>query len=41
MYVLILIVRGGKARQVHWLMYVIGALFVVYFLRGAIEGLVL
>ena len=40
MYVLIRLVRG-KARQVHWLMYVIAALFVVYFLRGAIEGLLL
>ncbi|MGO2608487.1 MAG: solute carrier family 23 protein, partial [Brachybacterium tyrofermentans] len=40
MYVLIRLVRG-KAREVHWLMYVIAALFVVYFLRGAIEGLLL
>src|SRR5699024_1501076 len=36
MYVLIRMVRG-KSREVHWLMYVIAALFVVYFLRGAIE----
>ncbi|MGY5763569.1 NCS2 family permease [Brachybacterium sp. DNPG3] len=40
MYVLILLVRG-KARQIHWLMYVIAGLFIVYFLRGAIESLVL
>ena len=40
MYVLIRVVRG-KARQVHWLMYVIAALFIAYFLRGAIEGLLL
>jgi AGZA family xanthine/uracil permease-like MFS transporter len=37
-YVLIRIVRG-KARQVHWLMYVVAAMFVLYFLRSAIEGL--
>ena len=40
MYVLIRVVRG-KAREVHWLMYLIAALFVAYFLRGAIEGLLL
>ncbi|GAA1491399.1 NCS2 family permease [Brachybacterium sacelli] len=40
MYVLIRVVRG-KAREVHWLMYVIAVLFVVYFLRGAFEGLLL
>ena len=40
MYVLIRVVRG-KAREVHWLMYLIAVLFVVYFLRGAIEGLLL
>ncbi|ASK66849.1 permease [Brachybacterium avium] len=40
MYVLIRVVRG-KARQVHWLMYLIALLFVVYFLRGAIEGILL
>ena len=40
MYVLIRLVRG-KAREVHWLMYVIAAMFIAYFLRGAIEGLLL
>ncbi|GAA4525078.1 NCS2 family permease [Brachybacterium paraconglomeratum] len=40
MYVLIRVVRG-KAREVHWLMYLIAALFVAYFLRGSIEGLLL
>ncbi len=40
MYVLIRVVRG-KAREVHWLMYLIAALFIAYFLRGAIEGLLL
>lgn len=40
MYVLIRMVRG-RAREVHWLMYLIALLFVVYFLRGAIEGLLL
>ncbi len=40
MYVLIRVVRG-KAREVHWLMYVVAALFVLYFLRGAIEGMLL
>ena len=40
MYVLIRVVRG-KAREVHWLMYLIAVLFVAYFLRGAIEGLLL
>ncbi|UVY83171.1 NCS2 family permease [Brachybacterium sp. NBEC-018] len=40
MYVIIRLVRG-KVREVHWLMYVIAAMFVVYFLRGAIEGLLL
>ncbi|MEE1619049.1 NCS2 family permease [Brachybacterium sp. J153] len=40
MYVVIRLVRG-KAREVHWLMYVIAALFIAYFLRGAIEGLLL
>ena len=37
-YVLIRIVRG-KGRQVHWLMHLIAVLFVAYFLRGAVEGL--
>lgn len=32
-YLLLKIARG-KARQVHWLMYVIGAAFVVYFVQG-------
>ncbi|WP_010534320.1 NCS2 family permease [Brachybacterium squillarum] len=40
MYVLIRMVRG-KAREVHWLMYLIAVLFVIYFLRGALEGLFL
>ncbi|HEX7349889.1 NCS2 family permease [Brachybacterium sp.] len=40
MYVLIRVVRG-KAREIHWLMYLIALLFVAYFLRGAIEGLLL
>lgn len=40
MYVLIRMVRG-KAREVHWLMYLIAVLFVAYFLRGALEGLLL
>ena len=40
MYVLIRVVRG-KAREVHWLMCLIAVLFVAYFLRGAIEGLLL
>ncbi|HIY24949.1 MAG TPA: NCS2 family permease [Candidatus Brachybacterium merdigallinarum] len=40
MYVLLKVVRG-KARQVHWLMYLIAVMFIVYFLRGAIEGLLL
>ncbi|WP_114856597.1 NCS2 family permease [Brachybacterium sp. YJGR34] len=40
MYVLIRVVRG-KAREVHWLMYLISALFIAYFLRGALESLLL
>ena len=40
MYVLIRVVRG-KAREVHWLMYVVAIMFVAYFLRGAVEGLLL
>src|SRR5699024_12538347 len=40
MYVLIRMVRG-KAREVHWLMYLIAVLSVAYFLRGALEGLLL
>jgi AGZA family xanthine/uracil permease-like MFS transporter len=36
-YVLILVVRG-KGRQIHALMYVIAALFILYFLRTPIEG---
>src|SRR5690625_6475470 len=40
MYVLIRVVRG-KARQVHWLMYLISIMFIIYFLRGGIEGLLL
>lgn len=38
MYVVIKAVRG-KAAQVHWLLYVVAALFAVYFLRGALTGL--
>ncbi|MBK0333046.1 NCS2 family permease [Brachybacterium sp. MASK1Z-5] len=38
MYVVIRIVRG-KAREVHWLMYVVAVLFVLYFLRGPLESL--
>src|SRR5699024_5947026 len=38
MYVLIRVVRG-KARQVQWLMYLISIMFIIYFLRGGIEGL--
>lgn len=37
-YVLIRLVRG-RGRDVHWLLYVVALLFVAYFLRGAIEGL--
>ena len=40
MYVLIRVARG-KARDVHWLMYLIALMFVAYFLRGAVEGLLL
>ncbi len=40
MYVLLKLVRG-KARSIHWLMYVIALMFVAYFLRGAVEGLLL
>ncbi|MGP9695649.1 NCS2 family permease [Brachybacterium sp. AOP25-B2-12] len=36
-YVLIRVVRG-KAREVHWLLYAVAFLFVLYFLRGALEG---
>ncbi|EWS80502.1 NCS2 family permease [Brachybacterium phenoliresistens] len=39
-YVLIRVVRG-RARDVHWLMYVVAVLFVAYFLRGAIGTLLL
>ena len=38
MYVLIRAVRG-RGREIHWLMYVVAALFVLYFLRGALESL--
>ena len=38
--VLLKLVRG-KARSIHWLMYVIALMFVAYFLRGAVEGLLL
>lgn len=37
-YVLIRVVRG-RGRDVHWLMYVVAALFVLYFLRGALTNL--
>ena len=30
----------GKARTVHWLIYLVAALFVVYFAQGAILGLI-
>ncbi|WP_087483401.1 NCS2 family permease [Brachybacterium massiliense] len=40
MYVLIRVARG-KARDVHWLMYLIALMFVAYFLRGAVAGLLL
>lgn len=40
MYVLIRVVRG-QARQVHWLMYLVAVLFVLYFLRGSIESMLL
>ena len=40
MYVLIRVARG-KARDVHWLMYVIAVMFIAYFLRGAAESLLL
>src|SRR5699024_720937 len=40
MYVLIRVVRG-KARQVHWLMYLISIMYIIYFLLGGIEGLLL
>jgi AGZA family xanthine/uracil permease-like MFS transporter len=40
MFVLLKVVRG-KAREVHWLMYVIALMFIAYFLRGAVEGLLL
>ncbi|MCL6421783.1 NCS2 family permease [Brachybacterium sp. JHP9] len=39
MYVLIRVVRG-RGREIHPLMYVVSALFVLYFLRGAIESLI-
>jgi AGZA family xanthine/uracil permease-like MFS transporter len=38
MYVVIRIVRG-RGRDVHWLMYVVALMFVLYFLRGPLEGL--
>ena len=40
MFVLLKVVRG-KAREIHWLMYLIAIMFVAYFLRGAVEGLLL
>lgn len=40
MYVLILVVQG-KGRRVHWLMYLVAALFIAYFLRGALENLLI
>ena len=39
-YVLLKVMRG-KAREIHWLLYVIALMFVAYFLRGAVEGLLL
>lgn len=40
MYVLIRVIRG-QARRVHWLMYLVAVLFVLYFLRSALEQLLL
>ncbi|MCT1386429.1 NCS2 family permease [Brachybacterium sp. p3-SID1565] len=40
MFVLIRVIRG-RAKDVHWLMYLVAVLFVVYFLRGGIESLLL
>lgn len=40
MFVLIRVVRG-KGKDVHWLMYLIAILFIMYFLRGAVESLLL
>ncbi|MDO5661844.1 MAG: NCS2 family permease [Brachybacterium sp.] len=37
-YVVIKMIRG-RFREVHWLMYVVATLFVLYFAREAIEGL--
>ncbi|MFC7404629.1 NCS2 family permease [Georgenia alba] len=37
-YVLLSAVRKGGARQVHWLMWVVAALFVVYFSLGPIQA---
>lgn len=39
LYVVIQIVVGN-AKKVHWLMYVVSALFVMYFLRDALTGLI-
>ncbi len=36
-YVVLSAVRKGGARQVHWLMWVVAALFVVYFALGPIQ----
>jgi adenine/guanine/hypoxanthine permease len=36
-YVVLAAAKKGGARQVHWLMWVVGALFVVYFALGPIE----
>ena len=40
MFVLIRVIRG-RAKDVHWLMYLVAALFIAYFLRGGIESLLL
>ncbi|MCS6712670.1 NCS2 family permease [Brachybacterium sp. EF45031] len=37
-YVLLRVVRG-RAREVHWLLYVVAALFLLYFLRPTVERL--
>ncbi|MFH5824809.1 NCS2 family permease [Georgenia sp. AZ-5] len=37
-YVVVMAARKGGARQVHWLMWVVSALFVVYFALGPIQA---
>lgn len=31
---------SGRARRIHWLLWIVAVLFVAYFARGAITGLV-